>query len=73
MENVEVSWNKQSNPTKKSNLSKHIKYNVDHVSNWSVLAKATRIMFEGKTLEANYIVNELVEPEILYIFRNGVM
>ena len=43
--NVEVSWNEHNNPMKKSNSLKHIKDNVDHGFNWSVLANATQTCF----------------------------
>ena len=62
----------------KSNASKHIKDNLDHVFNWSVLANAPNNMFQRKALEAYYIVlekptlNEQLEPERLNLFRNGV-
>ena len=46
--NVEVSWNEHNNPMKKSNSLKHIKDNVDHGFNWSVLANATQNMFQRK-------------------------
>ena len=37
--NVEVRWDEHNNPMKKSNRSKHIKDNLDHVFNWSVLTR----------------------------------
>ena len=40
----------------KSNPSKHTKDNLDHVFNWSMFANAPKNMFEGKVLEAFYIV-----------------
>ena len=62
----------------KSNPSKHVKDNLDHVFNWSVLANASKKMFQRKVLEAYYIVlekttlNEQLEPDRLNLFRNGV-
>ena len=66
----------------KSNLSKHIKDNLDHAFNWSVLANAPKNMFQQKVLETYYIflekptLNEQVEPDrSIYfenLFRNGV-
>ena len=38
--NVEVHWVEYNNPTKVSNLAKHIKDNVDHTFHCSVLARA---------------------------------
>ena len=42
----------------KSNPSKHIKDNLDHDFNWSVLANAPNNMFQRKVLEVYYIVLE---------------
>ena len=76
--NAEVRWNEHNNPMNKSNPSKYIKDNLDHVFNWSVLANAPKNMFQQKVLEAYYIVlekptlSEQLEPEKLNLFRNGV-
>ena len=62
----------------KSNTSKHIKDNVDHVFNWSVLVNAPKDMFQRKVVETYYIVlekstlNEQLEHERLNLFQNGV-
>ena len=37
---VEARWDEHNNPMNKSNPSKHIKDNLDHVLNWSVLTNA---------------------------------
>ena len=60
---------------KNSNPLKHIKDNLDHVFNWSVLANA-KSMFQRKVLEGYYIVlekptltvNEQLEPDRLNSF-----
>ena len=60
---------------KRSNPSKHMKDNVDHVFNWPVLDNAPKNMLQQKVLEAHYIVlekptlNEQFGPDR---FRNGV-
>ena len=56
--NVEVRWNEHNNPIKKSNPSKHMKDNLDHAFNWSVLANAPKNMFQRKALEVYCIVLE---------------
>ena len=62
----------------KSNPSKHIENNLDHVFNRSVLANAPKNIFQRKVLETYYIVlekpalNEQLEPERLNLFGNGV-
>ena len=64
---------------KKSNPLKHIKDNLDHVCNWSVLANAPKNMFQRKVLEAYSIVlakptlNVQLESDRLNLFQNGVM
>ena len=47
--NVEVRWDEHNNPMEKSNPSKHIKDNVDHVFNWSVLANAKKTPISRKS------------------------
>ena len=56
--NIEVRWDEHNNPMKKSNPSKYIKDNLDHVFNWLVLANAPKNMLQRKALEAYYIVLE---------------
>ena len=59
---------------KKSNPSKYIKDNVNHVFNWSVLANAPQDIFKRQVLEAYYFVlkqpnlNEQLEPDRFNIF-----
>ena len=58
----------------KSNPSKCIKDNLDHVFNWSVSANAPKKTFQPKVLEAYYIVlekptlNEQLQPDRLNLF-----
>ena len=58
---------------KNLNPLKHIKDNLDHVFNWSVLANAKN-MFQRKVLEGYYIalekptLNEQLEPDRLNPF-----
>ena len=56
--NVKVHWHEHNNPINKSNSSKHIKDNLDHFFNWSVLAHAPNNMFQRNLLEPCYIVLE---------------
>ena len=48
--NVEIRWDEHNNPMNKSNTSKYINDNLDHVFNWSVLANAPKNMFQRKVL-----------------------
>ena len=74
--NVQKRQDELDNPINKSNPSKHIKDNLDHVFNWSVLTNAPKNMFERKVPEANYIVlekpalNEQLELGGLNLFRS---
>ena len=67
-------WDEHNNPMNKSNPSKHIKDNLDHIFDWSVLANGRKNMFQRKFLEPYYIVlekpplNEQLEPDILNLF-----
>ena len=76
--NIEVRWDEHNNPMKKSNPSKYIKDNLDHVFNWLVLANGPKNMLQRKVLEVYYIVlekltlNEQLEPGRLNLFQNGV-
>ena len=56
--NVEVRWDEHKNSMKKSNPSKHIKDDLDHVFNWSVNANVPKNMFQQSILQAHYIVLE---------------
>ena len=56
--NVEVRWDEHNNPMNKSNSSKLIRDNLDHVFNWSVWANAPKNMFQRKVLETYYVVLE---------------
>ena len=64
--NVEVRWDERNNPMKKSNPSKHIKDNLDHVFNWLVLANVPENMFQQKFLESCYIVLEQPTDKIYF-------
>ena len=71
--NLQVHGDEHNNPMKKSNPSKHIKDDLDHAFNCSLLASAPKNMFQRKVLEAYYIVlNEYLELDRLTLFRNGV-
>ena len=76
--NVEVRWDEHNNTMNRSNHSKHIRDNLDHVFNWPVLANAPKNMLQQKILEAYYIVlekptsNEQLELNRLNLFPNGV-
>ena len=74
--NVKVRWYEHNNPIAKSNPSKHIKNNLNHVFNWSVLANALKIIFQQNVIQTYYIVlekptlNELLEPDQLNLYQN---
>ena len=67
-----------NDPSKKSELAKHLKNNFHHVFNWVILYKAPQNYKVRRNLEASYIallkptLNEQKDLEILTLFRNGV-
>ena len=76
--NAEICWDEHNNPMNKSNPSKRIKDNFDHVFSWSVLANAPKNMFQRKVVKTYYNVlekptlNVQLERNIINLFRNGV-
>ena len=66
--NTSIRWEEHNDPTKNSELAKHLKINFHHVFNWITL----------RNLEASYTaslkptLNEQNVFEILTLLRNGV-
>ena len=76
--NAEVRRNEHNNPTKSSELSKHLRSNINHYFTWVVISNAPKNAKTRKDLEASYIallkpnLNEQKDFERLVLFRNGV-
>ena len=76
--NVEVRYSKHSHPSGKSEPSKHLHQNINHVFNWSVICSAPKSDRTRKNLEAFYIalmrpnLNEQCDSNVLTLFRNGI-
>ena len=59
--NVEVRWNEHNNPNnKKSNASKHLKSNIEHVFTWAVISNAPKNKFKRKVIEAYIIEGNMI-------------
>ena len=75
--NVEVRWNEHSNPAQKSNPSKHINDNANHVFQLVSVDNAPKNVFQQKVLQMLHCLeqaalNEQLEPDKLNLLRNGV-
>ena len=76
--NVEVRYSKHNHPSGKSEPSKHLHQNINHVFNWSVICFAPKSDRTRKNLEAFYIalmrpnLNDQCNSNVLTFFRNGI-
>ena len=76
--NVEVRYSEHNHPSGKSEPSKHLYQNINHVFTWSVICSAPKIDRTRKNLEAFYIalmrpnLNEQCDSNVLTLFRNGI-
>ena len=76
--NVEVRYLEHNHPSGKSEPSKHLHQNINHVFNWSVICSAPKSDRAWKNLEAFYIalmrpnLNEQCDSNVLTLFRNGI-
>ena len=76
--NAKVRWNEHNNLTKSSELSKHLRSNINHYFTWTVISNAPKNVKTRKNLEASYIVlwksdvNEQKDFERLVLFRKGI-
>ena len=76
--NVEVRYSEHNHPSGKSEPSKHLHQNINHVFNWSVICSATKRDRTRKNLEAFYIalmrpnLNEQCDSNVLILLSNGI-
>ena len=76
--NTLTRWGEHNNPTNKSEPSKHLRNNIEHVFTWTILSKAPKNTRTRKNLEASFIalfkpdLNDQSDFDILVLFRNGV-
>ena len=76
--NVHTRWNEHNNPNQSSEPARHIKENIEHEFNWSILMPAPTNIRCRKNLEASLIalkkpsLNEQIDSKKLNLFRNGV-
>ena len=71
-------FDEHNTPGKKSEPSKHLLENSNHVFDWSIITSASRSVFKRKILEAFYIakfkpsLNDQLECHKLLLFRHGI-
>ena len=53
--NAKVRWNEHNNLTKSSELSKHLRSNINHYFPWAVISNALKNAKTRKNLDAPYI------------------
>ena len=76
--NVEVRYSEHNHPSGKSEPSKHLDQNINHVFTWSVICSAPKSDRTQKNLEVSYIalmrpnLNEQCDSNVLTLFRNGI-
>ena len=77
--NVEVRYSEHNHPSGKSEPSKHLNQNINHMFNWSVICSAPKIDRTRKDLEAFYItimkpnLNEQCNSNLLTHLRNCIL
>ena len=76
--NTATCWSEHNNPTHKSEPAQHIKNQIGHLFDWSILCNAPSNTQIKKNLEALFIgimkpsLNEQTNFDRLALFRNGI-
>ena len=76
--NAEVRYSEHNEPSGKSEPSKYLHQNINHVFNWSVICSAPKSDRTRRNLEAFYIAlmrpnsNEPCASNVLTLFRYGI-
>ena len=76
--NAVIRWKEHNSNNQKPEPSKHLVQNPDHVSNWSILARAPQDNKKRVILEAFFItsqkpsLNYQKDIKSLFLFRNGI-
>ena len=76
---AEVRYSEHNYPSGKSEPSKHLHQNINHMLTWSLICSAPKIDRTRKKYEAFYItmmrpnLNEQCDSNVLTPFRNGIM
>ena len=75
---AQLRFDEHNNPEKKSEPSKHLLHNRNHVFEWNMITSASRSLLKRKILEAFYIakfkpsLNDQLESHKLLLFRHGI-
>ena len=76
--NTAIRWGEHNNPTIDSEPADHLKKNIQHCFNWSIIVHASKNTRTRKNLEAIYIakirpsLNDQKKSKKLVLFRNGI-
>ena len=54
MRNAEVRWNEHNNPTKSSDISKHLQINIAHCFTRTIISNASKMVRPGRTWSIIY-------------------
>ena len=57
--NAEVRWIEHNNPTKCSEISKHLRINIDHCFTWTIISNAPKMVRPGRTWSIIYFSMEI--------------
>ena len=78
LRNYSIRWEEHEDLTKDSEVARHVKYNLGHKMEWTVLVKGLKNTKIRKIFEAFYIakfrpsLNGQVKHQNLTLFRNGI-
>ena len=77
-ETVSVRYDEHDKPSNKSKPSAHLEQNKDHYFTWKILCNTPSNARTHKNVEAFFIaiarpsLNEQIDSDALFLFRNGV-
>ena len=73
-----IRWDEHNDVSKNSEPAKHLARNIELKFSWYVLTRAPENTIKSRILEASFIklivlsLNELLDNDVLMLFRNGV-
>ena len=76
--NAKIRWNEHEDRNSKSEPGKHLKENPTHKFTWTIISKVRKNFRKSRVLETHFIkticptLNELLDNDILTLFRNGI-
>ena len=76
--NFKIRWDEHNDVSKNSEPAKHLARNIEPKFSWYVLTRAPEDTIKSIILEASFIklivlsLHELLDNDVLMLFRNGV-